>query len=110
MKTGRYLPVFFLAISFFAGNALAHRVNLFAYIEGGKIYTESYFPDGKPVAGGKLSVYDSQGNLLLAGKTDKAGMFNFAVPKVDDLTIVIEASMGHKNHYKLKKNEVEAGR
>jgi nickel transport protein len=37
-------------------------------------------------------------------------MFNFTIPKVDDLTIVIEASMGHKNHYKLKKNEVEAGR
>ena len=110
MKTGRYLPVFFLAVFLFAGNALAHKVNLFAYVEGGKIYTESYFPDGKPVTGGKISVYDSQGNLLLEGITDKEGMFNFTVPKVDDLTIEIDASMGHKNHYKLKKTEVEAGR
>lgn len=109
MQSKKYWPVFFLAISLFAGNALAHRVSLFAYVEGGKIYTESYFPDGKPVAGGKLSVYDSQGNLLLEGTTDKEGMFNFTVPKADDLTIVIDASMGHKNHYKLKKNEVEAG-
>jgi nickel transport protein len=110
MKTGRYLPVIVLTIFLFAGNALAHRVNLFAYVEGGEIYTESYFPDGKPVAGGKILVYDSQNNLLLEGITDKEGLFNFPIPKADDLTIVIEASMGHKNNYKLKKAEVEAGR
>lgn len=110
MKTGWHLPVLFLTVFLFAANAQAHKVNLFAYVEGGKIYTESYFPDGKPVAGGKISVYDSQGHLLLEGITDKQGMFNFAIPKADDLTIVIDASMGHKNHYKLKKSEVEAGR
>lgn len=110
MKTGKHLSLFFLAVFLFAGNALAHKVNLFAYVEGGNIYTESYFPDGKPVAGGKISVYDSQNNFLLEGITNKEGMFNFTIPKVDDLTIVIEASMGHKNNYKLKKTEVEAGK
>jgi nickel transport protein len=55
-------------------------------------------------------VLDSQGKLLLEGVTDKGGLFNFAVPKVDDLTIVIEATMGHKNSFKLKKSEVEAGK
>jgi len=110
MKAGSYLCVFLLAVLLFSGNALAHRVNLFAYVEGGIIYTESYFPDGKPVAGGKISVYDSQDDLLLEGTTDKDGLFHFAIPKVDDLTIVIEASMGHKNHYQLKRTEVEAGK
>jgi hypothetical protein len=32
------------------------------------------------------------------------------IPKVDDLNIVIEATMGHKNSFKLKKSEVEAGK
>lgn len=109
MKAKSYLFVFLLVVLLFAGNALAHKVNLFAYVEGGIIYTESYFPDGKPVAGGKILVYDSGNNLVQEGITDKEGLFHFAIPKVDDLTIVIEASMGHKNHYKLKKNEVEAG-
>lgn len=110
MKVSRYLFVIFFSASLFSGIAQAHKVNLFAYVEGGKIYTESYFPDGKPVVGGKILVYDSQNNLLLEGITDKEGLFVFAVPKVDDLTIVIEASMGHKNRYRLKKAEVEAGR
>ena len=93
-----------------SGTALAHKVNLFAYAEGGKIYTESYFPDGKPVEGGKVLVYDSKDNLLLEGVTDKEGLFNFDIPKVDDLTIVIDATMGHKNSFKLKKSEVEGGK
>lgn len=110
MKAGINLPLIFLVVFLLAGNALAHKVNLFAYVNGGKIYTESYFPDGKPVVGGKILVYDSLNNLLLEGITSSEGMFNFTVPKTDDLTIVIEASMGHKNQYKLKKAEVEAGR
>jgi len=93
-----------------SGTALAHKVNLFAYAEGGKIYTESYFPDGRPVEGGKVLVNDSQDKLLLEGVTDKEGLFSFDIPKVDDLNIVIEATMGHKNSFKLKKAEVEAGK
>jgi len=93
-----------------SGTALAHKVNLFAYAEGGKIYTESYFPDGRPVEGGKVLVYDSKDQLLLEGVTDKEGLFNFDIPKVDDLNIVIDATMGHKNSFKLKKSEVEAGK
>ncbi len=100
-----------LAVSaFLAGPALAHKVNLFAYVEGGKVYTESYFPDSRPVEGGKVLVYDGRDSLLLEGKTDTKGLFSFPVPKVDDLKIVIEAGMGHKNSFNLKKAEVEAGK
>jgi len=106
--------IFFFTIALMfllsSGTARAHKVNVFAYVEGGLVYTESYFPDGTPVEGGKVLVYDSQDKLLLEGVTDKAGLFNFTVPKVDDLTIVIEATMGHKNSFKLKKSEVEAGK
>jgi nickel transport protein len=110
MKILNYLFIPIIVSLLFSGTALAHKVNLFAYVEAGKIYTESYFPDGLPVENGKVLVYDSQDNLLLKGVTDKKGLFSFAVPKVDDLTIVIEATMGHKNSFKLKKAEVEAGK
>lgn len=110
MKTTKYFLLLVLMTGLLAGTALAHKVNLFAYAESGKIYTESYFPDGRPVTGGKVLVYDSQDKLLLEGVTDKEGLFNFVIPKVDDLKIVIEATMGHKNSFKLKKAEVEAGK
>ena len=109
MKIWNCLLMAFLAVLLGSTAAVAHRVNVFAYVEGGKVFTESYFPDGSPVEGGKVLVYDSQDNMLLEGVTDKAGLFSFDLPKVDDLTIVIEATMGHKNSFKLKKAEVEAG-
>lgn len=110
MKIQRGLVAFLLVSMLLCGVALAHKVNLFAYVEAGKIYTESYFPDGRAVEGGKVRVYDSGDTLLLEGTTDKEGLFSFAIPKVDDLTIVIDATMGHKNSFKLKKAEVEAGK
>ncbi|GAB4556014.1 MAG: hypothetical protein Tsb0017_09490 [Geothermobacteraceae bacterium] len=89
--------------------ALAHKVNLFAYVEGGRIYTESYFPDGKPVKNGTVEIRDSSDVLLTTGTTDEEGLFSCPVPKIDALTIVIKASMGHRNSYQLKKPDVEAG-
>ncbi|BCR06246.1 hypothetical protein DESUT3_33150 [Desulfuromonas versatilis] len=99
-----------LSLLLVAGTALAHKVNLFAYVEGGTVYTESYFPDGSRVGGGKVQVYDGQDSMLLEGTTDQEGLFSFPVPKIDDLTIVIEAGMGHKNSFRLNRAELEGGR
>ena len=110
MKKVNYMLIFVFISLLFCTTAMAHKVNLFAYVEGGKIFTESYFPDGRPVEGGKVLVFDSQNKKLLEGKTDDKGLFSFSIPKIDDLNIVIEASMGHKNNFKLEKAEVEAGK
>lgn len=106
--TGVLIITLFLSL-ISASPALAHKVNLFAYVEGGRIYTESYFPDGRPVVNGTVEIRDSSDSLLTTGITDEKGLFDCAIPKVDDLTIVIKASMGHRNSYQLKKTDVEAG-
>jgi len=91
----------------FAAPAMAHKVNIFAYVEGDVVYTESYFPDGKMVENGTIEVLDASGNKLLEGKTDPDGHFFFPLPeKKEDLTIVINATMGHKNSYLLQKSEM----
>lgn len=110
MKSANAIVLAILGLLLFSTTAMAHKVNVFAYTEGGRVYTESYFPDGSPVEGGKILVYDSQNKLLLEGVTDKSGLYDFAIPKIDDLRIVIEATMGHRNSFKLKKSEVEAGK
>jgi len=91
---------------FLTSPALGHKVNVFAYVEDGTVYAESYFPDGKPVDDGTIEVFDSSDNKLLEGKTDKEGKFSFKLPKKEDLTIVINASMGHRNTYLLRKEEM----
>jgi nickel transport protein len=91
-----------------AATANAHKVNIFAYADGGKVHTESYFADGTRAVGSRVSVEDMSGKLLLEGKTDKDGIFTFDIPAPEDLRIVIHASMGHKNDYVIKADELKA--
>lgn len=87
-------------------SAFAHKVNIFTYVEGDTVYTESYFPDGKKVEGGIIEVYDSQSKKLLEGVTNDKGQFNFKPTKREDLRIIINASMGHRNSYILSADEL----
>lgn len=106
----RNISLWLICLFMFSGllvaQAWAHKVNLFAYVEGGTVYTESYFPDGKKVEGGTVEVLDASGKKILEGKTDAQGAFNFPLPKKEDLTIVLDATMGHKNSFILKKSEM----
>ncbi len=97
-----------LCLLIMSPSAFAHKVNIFAYVEGDTVYTESYFPDGKKVQGGLVEVYDSQGKKLLEGITNDKGQFNFKSLKKDDTKIVINASMGHRNSCILSADEFSA--
>jgi len=97
-----------LAASFFLhGNAAAHRVNVFAWVEGDTVLVECKYPDGTKVHEGVIRVLDSAGKELLNGKTNTQGEFSFKVPKQDDLTIVLEAGMGHRADWPLSKQDLE---
>ncbi len=104
--TGILLGWMFISI-LVAAPAMAHKVNIFAYYEDGQVFTESYFPDGKKVVDGIVEVCDAQKHRLLSGKTDKAGLFSFPFTKREDITITIRATMGHKNQFILKKEDME---
>ncbi len=116
MKNKLYL---FLIIIFFTVVVIykpvfAHKVNVFAYVEGDKIYTESYFNDGKKCINSKIEVFDQQGNKLLEGQTDEEGTFSFEIPEKEiinaDLKIVLTASMGHRAEYIITSNELKGVR
>ena len=102
------ITVYFLCLLVISPSAFAHKVNIFAYVEGDTVYTESYFPDGKKVKGGIIEVYDNNGEKLLEGVTDNEGKFNFKPTKKDDLKIVVNASLGHRNSYILSQHEFSA--
>ena len=96
-----------LGVSFFLpGDAGAHRVNLFAWVEGDTVLVECKYPDGREVYEGVIRVLDSAGKELLNGKTNTKGEFSFKAPKQDDLTIVLEAGMGHRADWPLSKQDL----
>lgn len=108
MIKAAYLLVF---LALFGGApALAHKVNLFAFVEGGRIYSESYFPDGRPITQGVVKIYTVDQQLLQQGVTDDEGHYSCVIPKFVDLKLVVRASMGHQASYTLKQAELELGR
>ena len=112
MKNKLYLILIFifLIIVIMDVSVFAHKVNIFAYVEGDKVYTESYFSDGKKCVESKIEVFDNQGNKLLEGLTDEEGMFSFKIPPEDvidgDLKIILTASMGHRAEYIIRADEL----
>jgi len=112
MKNKPYLILIFifLIIIMMDVSVFAHKVNIFTYVEGDKVYTESYFNDGKKCVDSKIEVFDNQGNILLEGLTDEEGMFSFEIPSEDvidgDLKVVLTASMGHRAEYIIRADEL----
>jgi len=87
---------------------LAHKVTIFAWVEGDTVHTQSKFSGGKRVKGAPVLVFDPEGNQLLEGKTDGKGEFSFKVPKRTDLKIALKASMGHLAEWTIPAEEITA--
>ena len=107
----RYFVVYFMlivvmSILFSADDVLAHKVMIFAWVEGDTVFTQSKFSGGKKVKGAQVNVFDPDENLLIAGKTDEKGEFSFKVLQKTDLKIVLNASMGHMAKWIIKADEI----
>lgn len=89
-----------------SGMAYAHKVNIFAWLEGDTVFTESKFSGGKMVKNGKVFVYDEDKNLLLEGVTNDVGEFSFKIPKKTALVIELDATMGHANAWTISLDEI----
>jgi nickel transport protein len=77
----------------------AHKVNVFAWVEGDTVFVEGYFPGGKKSQNSLVEVFNPAGAKLLEGRTNEKGEFSFKIPERTDLKIVLTASMGHKNDF-----------
>jgi len=77
----------------------AHKVNVFAWIEGNKVFVEGYFPGGKKSQDSLVEVFNPAGTKLLEGRTNEKGEFSFKITERTDLKIVLTSSMGHKNDF-----------
>ena len=90
-----------------ASSVSAHRVNVFAWVDGDTIHVESKFSGGKKVKTGKVIVMDPKGVELLSGLTNDQGEFSFKVPGPSDLRIIITAGQGHQGEWTVRKTELQ---
>ena len=113
MSRVRKLNVFILltaAILLAGSSADAHSVNIFAWIEGRMVISESYFSGGGKVRQGLVEVLDPSGRKLLEGRTDEKGGFSFELPREKKIRLVLNTPMGHRGDFTLEIEETaEAG-
>jgi nickel transport protein len=88
--------------------ALAHKVTVFAWVEGDTVHVESKFSGGRRPVAAPVEVYDARGNLLLKGVTDEKGEFSFKVPKKTEMKVILLAGMGHKGEWTIPFSDLEA--
>jgi len=85
-----------------AAGAEAHSIYIFAFPEGTRIYTNSYFGGKAKVRGGQVSMTTVSGEVLATAQTDDQGEACFERPEpVQDLLFIVEASGGHRAEFKL---------
>jgi len=87
--------------------ALAHKVSIFAWVEGDTVHTQSKFMGGKRPEKALVEVFDDSGNQLLKGETDSRGLFSFQTPMKADMQIVLTAGMGHRAVWALSREDFE---
>lgn len=107
------LYIFMAAVLVLAGSlpAQAHRVNVFAWLEGDRVVVECAFSRSQPVSKGQVTVYDNVTNKeLLQGRTDATGHFSFKVPEIvregHGLRIEINAGQGHVSDWVMAADEL----
>ncbi|MBG0789472.1 MAG: hypothetical protein H0S80_03125 [Desulfovibrionaceae bacterium] len=89
----------------------AHRVNIFAYVDGDSVVTESGYSRSSRVNKGTVEVYDAaSGELLLSGVTDEEGRYAFPIPEKArreglDLRLLLKAGVGHQAEWVVKAEE-----
>lgn len=107
------LCIFMVAVLVLAGSlpAQAHRVNVFAWLEGDRVVVECAFSRSQPINNGQVTVYDNVTNReLLQGRTDATGHFSFRVPEIvregHGLRIEINAGQGHVSDWVMAADEL----
>ena len=104
--TIKMFPLTVVTILLLVANAQAHKVTIFAWVDGSRVFTQSKFSGGRLVNNGKVEVFDGSGQMLLSGQTDEKGEFSFEIPKITDLNVVLTAGMGHQNSWRLSAAEL----
>ena len=92
-----------------AGPAMAHKLTVFAAVQGTKISGEAYFRGGAPVRKATVAVLGPKGEKLGETTTDEEGKFTF-VPRVRcDHRLVASAGEGHAAEFTVTADELPRG-
>ncbi len=87
----------------------AHKVKVFAYVEGDTVVVQGYFGGGAKALNCSIVLYDARARKIIDGKTDTKGIYSVKVadlPRFEgNLKVVLNTGDGHKAEYTLNAEE-----
>lgn len=98
-----------------ATNAQAHRVNVFAYVDGSTLKVEASFGGGAKVKNGLVEVRDAQsGKVLASTRTAEDGTALVEISESmraanQGIVVLLNAGEGHQNTWPISREELGAG-
>ncbi len=111
MKPRVFCCLTIMVMFFCSAPAIAHKINIFAFVDGDRISGETSFSGGRAAQHADIFVEDPvSGTLLLQTSTDEQGGFSFVIPDEyqklgRDVRIVVAAGDGHRNHWTVRADE-----
>ena len=109
LKFNYYLPLLILIMIGIPSMGWAHRVVVFAWVEGDHIRVDAGFNAKRPCKNAPTMVLSTQGDVILEGKTNDQGQAAFFlgnIPK-EDVIIRVESGPGHAGQWQLSQWELE---
>ncbi|MEL7465048.1 MAG: hypothetical protein AAFN79_13325 [Pseudomonadota bacterium] len=93
--------------------AAAHKLRVFAFVEGETVKVEAKFSSGRIPKAGEVRVMDAEEALVLTLPLDPEGMTSFPLDPdaaADGLMIEVRAGDGHSNYWLLTPADIQRGR
>jgi nickel transport protein len=97
-----------LAVALTVSPVRAHKLSVFAAVEGNAIRGEANFRDGAPVRHATVKVLDPDGQLLGQLQTDQEGRFRFQPQRRCDHRLLVDAGSGHAAQFTVTAAELPA--
>ena len=109
----RSIVVFLLGILIVAVPRIAnaHKVSVFAWVEGDTVYFQSKISGGRKPKCAPVEVFNARGDLILSGVTNDNGEFSFKVEEKNktEMKIVLLVGMGHRAEWTIPAGDFESG-
>jgi len=93
----------------FSTISYAHKLSVFAWVEGDVVFVEGRLSSGKMPKTGEIYVYDGENNLIKKLDVNPDGLTSFPLPDYSTgLKIDMKAGEGHQNYWILTPYDIEA--